>query len=56
MKYPVQMLNASRIFYLFLPVYYMVALPVSLILNILDVRFKHSTGTGLLVTARKIKE
>lgn len=56
MKYPVKMLNASRIFYLLLPVYYLVAFPISLILNILDVRFKHSTGTGLLVTARKIQE
>jgi hypothetical protein len=56
MKYPVKMLNASRVFYLFLPVYYLVAFPISLILNILDVRFRHSTGTGLLVTARKIQE
>lgn len=53
MKYPVKMLNLSKIFYLILPFYYLVVFPVSSILNVLDVRFKHSKGTGLLVNARK---
>lgn len=53
MKYPVKMLNLSKIFYLILPFYYLVFFPVSFILNIFDVRFKHSKGTGLLVKARK---
>ncbi len=53
MKYPVKMLNLSKIFYLILPFYYLVIFPVSFILNIFDVRFKHSIGTGLLVMTRK---
>lgn len=53
MKYPVMMLNASYIFFLVLPFYYIVTLPISLVLNGLDVVMSHKTGTGLLVTARK---
>jgi len=53
MKYPVKMLNISYIFFIILPFYYLVIMPVSLILNIFDLRIKHKTGTGLLVTARK---
>jgi SAM-dependent methyltransferase len=53
MKYPVKMLNISKFFFVLLPFYYLVFFPVSIILNIFDLRFKHKTGTGLLVTARK---
>ena len=53
MKYPVRMINLSGIFYLILPFYYLIVLPISLILNLFDVRFKHRKGTGLLVTASK---
>lgn len=53
MKYPVMMLNVSYIFFLVLPFYYIVTLPISLVLNGLDLNMSHKTGTGLLVTARK---
>ena len=53
MKYPVKLLNISYIFFIILPFYYLVMMPVSLILNIFDLRINHKTGTGLLVTARK---
>jgi hypothetical protein len=53
MKFPVKMLNISKLFYIVLPFYYLVFFPVSIILNIFDLRLKHKTGTGLLVTARK---
>jgi len=53
MKYPVKMLNISKIFFVILPFYYLVFFPVSIILNIFDVGLKHKSGTGLLVTARK---
>jgi len=53
MKYPITILNRSRIFYLVLPVYYLLIFPFCLILNILDVRMKHNTGTGLIVLAIK---
>jgi SAM-dependent methyltransferase len=53
MKYPIVMLNASRLFFIILPVYYLVTFPFSLILNYLDVRFVHQSGTGLIVKAWK---
>ncbi|MCX6326080.1 MAG: class I SAM-dependent methyltransferase [Bacteroidia bacterium] len=53
MKYPVKMLNVSRLFFIILPFYYLIFFPVSIILNIFDLLLTHNTGTGLLVTARK---
>jgi SAM-dependent methyltransferase len=53
MKYPVKMLNISYLFFIILPFYYLIFFPVSIILNIFDLRLTHKTGTGLLVTARK---
>jgi len=53
MKYPVKMINASRLFFIILPFYYVIFFPISFILNIIDVNSKHESGTGLLVTARK---
>jgi len=53
MKYPIKMLNLSYLFFLFLPFYYLIFFPVSIILNIFDLCITHKTGTGLLVTARK---
>jgi hypothetical protein len=53
MKYPIQMLNISYLFFLLLPFYYLLFFPISIILNIFDLCITHNTGTGLLVTARK---
>jgi SAM-dependent methyltransferase len=53
MKYPVQMINHSKFFYLLLPFYYMIFFPVALFLNFLDVSLTHKSGTGLLVLANK---
>lgn len=53
MKYPVKMINASRVFFILLPFYYLIIFPVSFVLNIIDVNSMHESGTGLLVTARK---
>jgi SAM-dependent methyltransferase len=55
MKYPVKMLNRSYLYFILLPFYYMIFFPVSIILNIFDLRLTHKAGTGLLVTATKIK-
>jgi SAM-dependent methyltransferase len=55
MKYPVKMLNISYLFFLILPIYYIVFFPISIILNILDLVLSHKTGTGLLVKAIKSK-
>jgi SAM-dependent methyltransferase len=53
MKYPITMLNTSRLFFLLLPFYYLIVFPLMLILNFLDVRMHHKTGTGLIVKAWK---
>jgi SAM-dependent methyltransferase len=53
MKYPVRMLNISFLFFIVLPLYYLIFFPVSVILNFLDLHMTHKTGSGLLVTARK---
>ena len=53
MKYPILMLEASKLFFIILPFYYLLFYPVSLVLNYLDVGLKHPTGTGLIVKAYK---
>jgi SAM-dependent methyltransferase len=53
MKYPILMLNASKLFFILLPFYYLLTFPVALILNRMDVAGKHETGTGLIVKALK---
>jgi SAM-dependent methyltransferase len=53
MKYPVEMLNYSKFFYLLLPFYYLIIFPVALFLNFLDVSLTHKSGTGLLVLTGK---
>ena len=53
MKYPIVTLNASYIFFIILPFYYLVTFPFVLILNWMDVKMKHSTGTGLVAKAWK---
>ena len=51
MKYPILMLGASKLFFMILPFYYIVAYPVAFILNFIDTYSNHSTGTGLIVKA-----
>ncbi len=53
MKYPIIMLNTSKLFYILLPFYYLLTIPFIFVLNFLDVRLKHKTGTGLIVKAVK---
>ena len=53
MKYPMQVLNVSKIFFILLPVYYLVTYPFAYILNYVDTNTSHKTGTGLIVKAWK---
>jgi SAM-dependent methyltransferase len=53
MKYPVIMLNTSWLFFAVLPLWYLLAMPPALLLNLLDVSLRHRTGTGLIVMAEK---
>ncbi len=53
MKYPIIMLNATKAFFVILPIYYLITFPFCLLLNFCDVVFKHKSGTGLIVKAYK---
>ncbi|MCF8303761.1 MAG: class I SAM-dependent methyltransferase [Bacteroidales bacterium] len=53
MKYPLLMLNRSKLFFILLPFYYLFTYPVSYLLNKRDVKGNHSSGTGLIVKAWK---
>ncbi|MFN8776385.1 MAG: class I SAM-dependent methyltransferase [Flavobacteriales bacterium] len=53
MKYPLLMLNASKLFFILLPFYYLVVMPVALVLNFIDSHTAHRSGTGLVVLAWK---
>lgn len=53
MKYPIQVLGISKVFFILLPFYYIIVYPLCYILNWMDVNGKHTTGTGLVVKAWK---
>lgn len=53
LKYPVKMLSVTQLAWVVLPFYYLVVMPVALVLNLIDVSVKHPSGTGLLVHAVK---
>lgn len=52
-KYPLLMVNASKVFFLLLPFYYLLTLWLTLILMWIDFHSDNKTGTGLLVAAEK---
>ncbi|PIO49022.1 MAG: methyltransferase type 11 [[Chlorobium] sp. 445] len=54
MKYPIQLLGVSQVFFTLLPFYYLVVYPVAFVLNYLDMHISHQSGTGLLVKAWKM--
>jgi len=53
MKFPILLANTSKLFLVLLPFYYLVIYPFCFILNVVDVRRTHDTGTGLIVRSRK---
>lgn len=53
MKYPIQILGVSKLFFIILPFYYLFTYPVAYFLNRADVNRTHTSGTGLVVTAYK---
>lgn len=54
MKYPIRMLNASKLLFIILPFYYLLTFPFALVFNWMDLVGKHKTGTGLIVKAFKL--
>jgi 2-polyprenyl-3-methyl-5-hydroxy-6-metoxy-1,4-benzoquinol methylase len=53
MKYPIQMLGISKVFFIILPIYYLLVYPFCSWMNFADLWGKHKTGTGLVVKAWK---
>lgn len=53
MKYPILMLNATKLCFIILPFYYLAVAPFVLLLNLRDLYKTHKTGTGLIVKAWK---
>ena len=53
MKYPMTMLNYSKLFFVLLPFYYLITYPFCFVLNYIDTTTEHKTGTGLIVKAWK---
>jgi len=53
MKYPIQALGVTRLFFILLPFYYLVVYPFCFFLNYFDTVGTHATGTGLIVKAWK---
>ena len=52
-KYPMLMLNKSKMFFVFLPFYYLATLWLTLLLMWIDFNSANTTGTGLMVAAEK---
>jgi SAM-dependent methyltransferase len=53
MKFPILMLGVSKLFFIIIPLYYLIVFPFCILLNYSDVKGKHGTGTGLIVKAWK---
>ena len=53
MKFPILLLNKSKLFFVLLPFYYLIVWPFAYLLNYWDVHSHHEAGTGLLVRAFK---
>lgn len=53
MKYPILLLNVTKLFFILLPFYYLLAYPIAFFCNWLDLRQHHKTGSGLIVKAWK---
>jgi SAM-dependent methyltransferase len=52
-KYPMLMLNKSKVYFILLPFYYLFTLWLTLLLMVADYKRRNITGTGLLVVAVK---
>jgi hypothetical protein len=53
MKYPILMLGATKLFFIFIPFYFALVYPLCFVLNFMDSRMVQKTGTGLIVKAWK---
>ncbi|MBO6574628.1 MAG: class I SAM-dependent methyltransferase [Rhodothermales bacterium] len=52
---PMRLLSTSMVLVVLLPLWYLPALPLGLLLNAIDLKVQNSTGTGLTVTAVRVQ-
>lgn len=52
-KYPMVLLNISKIFFIILPVYFLITFPFTLVMMILDYNSKNKIGSGINFIAQK---
>lgn len=52
-KFPIQMVNASKIFFILLPFYFLFTLPITLLFMKLDFKANNKTGSGITFIAQK---
>ncbi len=52
-KFPMMLLNRSKAFLIILPLYYLLTMPLVLLLNLADLHGEHTKGTGLMVQSWK---
>lgn len=52
-KYPMQLLNLSKLFFVLLPFYYLLTLPFTLIMMYMDFKTDNKVGSGINFIARK---
>ena len=53
MKWPIQLLGVSKVFFIIIPFYFLITYPFAYLLNWVDTLTTHKTGTGLIVKAWK---
>ncbi len=54
-KYPMVMLNFSKVFFIILPVYYLLTLPFTLVMMVADYYSNNKIGSGINFIAKKVQ-
>ena len=52
-KYPMLLLNISKIFFIVLPIYYLVTFPLTFLMMVLDFNLNNKVGSGINFIAKK---
>jgi SAM-dependent methyltransferase len=55
-KYPMLLLNISKLFFIILPVYYLVTLPFTLLMMFADYSSNNKIGSGINYIAKKVQQ
>jgi len=55
-KYPMFLLNISKLFFIILPVYYLVTLPITLLMMFADYSSNNKIGSGINYIAKKVQQ